>query len=906
MLFLSRDGAVRAVIHSLLFGTVFAQFNPTPWTSPSGVRYQQFFQPRMRWGYIFPANAATVDATEFIGFLECATPNGPEQGWCGISMTGSMRQSLLLMAYPHDGEVLTQFYGAVNQESAFIYTGGNPTITQISSSVNATHFTIEFRCQNCMSWTIDSIAGSVSTSAGFWVPGIAHSIVPPTGNLDCPASIVVTQHNSQTIFGGPTSAGWFDADYARFAALATDVVPGTCGGPGPSTTTGVPTSTVSSVPTSVSSNVPPPSGVPVPNETYDYVVVGAGAGGIPIADKLSEAGHKVLLIEKGPPSTGRHGGTRGPAWLAGTGLTRFDVPGLCNEIWHDSAGIACRDTDQMAGCILGGGTAINAALWWKPYALDWDFNFPTGWKSTDVAAATNRVFSRIPGTTRPSSDGQIYLPNGMNVIRDGLRSAGWRDTDLNANPNLKNRTFGNTPYMYANGERGGPLATYLVTAKARSNFKLWTNTAVRRLVRTGGHVTGIEVEPYFDGGYQGTVRLTPVTGRVILSSGTFGSAKILLRSGIGPQDQLYIVGNSTLDKGTMISQDQWINLPVGYNLEDHTNTDVVVRHPSVQFYDFYLAYDGLAPYQSDIQAYVSNRRGILAQSAPNIGPLFFDEIKGSDGRVRQLQYTARMEGSLGEEDPDLITISQYLGRGATSRGRMTITPGLITEVSTVPYLRNSLDEEAVIRGLETLKRSLANVPNLQWVHPAPNETPTDYVKNYFISTGGRRANHWIGTAKLGNNDGRISGGDSVVDTNTKVYGTDNVFVVDASIFPGHVTTNPSSYIVVASEHAASKILALAPARAAAVWEQCGGREWRGTFQCAAGLTCRQLNPYYYQVSFDFLSHERCKLTLSSASSKVMRKWGRGEVLGTHTHHSRLTLCLYIVFVSCRGFFKFTY
>jgi cellobiose dehydrogenase (acceptor) len=114
------------------------------------------------------------------------------------------------------------------------------------------------------------------------------------------------------------------------------------------------------------------SSMPVPTgDTYDYIVVGGGAGGIPIADKLSEAGKKVLLIEKGPPSSGRWGGNLKPSWLAGTNLTRFDVPGLCNQIWVDSAGIACTDTDQMAGCVLGGGTAVNAGLWWKvscPYA----------------------------------------------------------------------------------------------------------------------------------------------------------------------------------------------------------------------------------------------------------------------------------------------------------------------------------------------------------------------------------------------------------------------------------------------------------------------------------------------------------------------------------------------------------
>jgi len=63
-----------------------------------------------------------------------------------------------------------------------------------------------------------------------------------------------------------------------------------------------------------------------------------------------------------------------PEWLEETNLTRFDVPGLCNQIWIDSAGIACTDTDQMAGCVLGGGVAVNAGLWWKvssPETMTW-------------------------------------------------------------------------------------------------------------------------------------------------------------------------------------------------------------------------------------------------------------------------------------------------------------------------------------------------------------------------------------------------------------------------------------------------------------------------------------------------------------------------------------------------------
>lgn len=306
-------------------------------------------------------------------------------------------------------------------------------------------------------------------------------------------------------------------------------------------------------------------------------MVGAGAAGIPLADKLSESGKSVLLIEKGPPSSGRWGGTMKPDWLQGTNLTRFDVPGLCNQIWLDSAGIACTDIDQVAGCILGGGTAINAGLWWKPNPIDWDYNFPAGWKSTDMAAATSRVFSRITGTDHPSMDGKLYYQQGYNVLSSALAAGGWKNVTANGVPDQKNMTFSHTFYMFSNSERGGPLATYLVTASARKNFALWMNTAVRRVVRTGGQVTGVELES----GYCGIVNVTAGTGRVILSAGVFGSTKILFRSGIGPTDQLSIVNSSAQDGPTMIKSSQWIDLPVGQNLNDHVNARFPHPRPKI-------------------------------------------------------------------------------------------------------------------------------------------------------------------------------------------------------------------------------------------------------------------------------------------------------------------------------------
>lgn len=636
---------------------------------------------------------------------------------------------------------------------------GNATLTQIRHTVTDTNFELIYRCQWCWVWNQKGAEGSQLPTNDVQVIGWAQ-------HKDVPSNPWKFHNNGQSQFGAPP------AD-ARNAAYSQWI-----GGGGNGTT---PTSTPSGGPSTTPTPTAPSScvGTPAPTGSFDYIVVGGGAAGIPVADKLSESGKSVLLLEKGPPSLGRWGGTMKPDWLNGTNLTRFDVPGLCNQIWVDSAGIACTDIDQMAGCVLGGGAAVNAALWWKPVARDWDYNFPAGWKSADIKGAVDRVFKRIPGTDTPSVDGKRYKQEGFDVLSTAMSAGGWKQVTANDVPDQKDKVYSHSPFMYENGQRQGPLGSYLVTASQRSNFKLWMNTAVRRVVRTGGKATGVELDGG-NGGYCGTVNLNP-GGRVILSSGTFGSSKLLFRSGIGPKDQLNVVKNSIVDGPTFINETQWINLPVGQNLNDHVNTDLVVRHPNVSFYDFYQAWT--EPFEDDKSLYLNKRSGILAQSAPNIGPLAWQNIKGSDGIERSLQWTARVEPSPPATDNTSMTISQYLGRGSTSRGALSINGALSIFVSKAPYLHTQEDVDAVVTGIKELQKAIAKIPEIVFEVPAPNVTVEAYVKSLPLTPAARRANHWIGTAKIGTDSG-LTGGTAVVDLNTQVYGTDNIHVVDASIFPG--------------------------------------------------------------------------------------------------------------------------
>lgn len=187
--------------------------------------------------------------------------------------------------------------------------------------------------------------------------------------------------------------------------------------------------------------------------------------------------------------------------------------------------------------------------------------------------ATERAFSRIPWTDHSSQDGILYNQQGADLLSQGLENIGWENVTGNLVPDEKNRTFSHSEYFFLHGERGGPLETYLVSASKRNNFKLALNTTVTRLVRTGGHVSGVQVEASGPGGWNGTVNLS-AEGRVILSAGVFNTAKILFRSGIGPTDQLEII--KSVEGSSLIDSSQWINLPVGYDLDDHVNVRTLI------------------------------------------------------------------------------------------------------------------------------------------------------------------------------------------------------------------------------------------------------------------------------------------------------------------------------------------
>ncbi|KAJ7103732.1 cellobiose dehydrogenase [Mycena epipterygia] len=724
------------------------------------------------YGYVFPPLATSgPNPTEYIAEIVAPLVNQ----WVGFALSGSMVDSLLVAAWPNNGQIVFTTRYATTNVLPDVYPG--PVITTLpTSSVNSTHWKWVFRCQNCTTWT----GGSLDVSSPGSTPAWCVSTIPVDDPADPGTSMV--QH---------TDFGFYFFDFASAHVSASVYNNWAAGGKGGGTTTTPPTSSkTTSTPTSTQTATP-----------YDYIIVGSGPGGIITADRLSQAGKSVLLLERGGPSTGQTGGTYQAPWAVGSNLTKFDVPGLFESMFTDPNDFWwCKDITVFAGCLVGGGTSVNGALYWLP--SDSDFSTTNGWPQawTNHAPYTAALKARLPPTDAPSTDGKRYLEQTSTVVQQLLTPQGYRNVTINDSPDSKDHIYGYSAYDFIAGKRGGPVATYLQTAQARSNFKLKMFTEVLNVVRNGAQITGVKTNDTSVAG--GIYPLTP-NGRVILSAGSYGSARLLFRSGIGPTDMINLVAGDPVAGPNLPPSSQWINLPVGYNVSDNPSINLVFTHPSINSYDNW-ADVFTDPPAADAAQYLASRSGILAQASPRLN--FWRALAGSDGVTRWLQGTARpgaasVTTSYPYNATQMFTITAYLSTGIKSRGRLGINAALNALPLVNPWLVDPVDKTTLVAGLEEIVSSLPQVPGLTMITPDNTTTIPAYVDAYDPST--MDSNHWIGSNIIG------TAGKAVVDVNTKVFNTNNLFVVDASIIPSLPYGNPHGLLMSAAEQASAKILALA-------------------------------------------------------------------------------------------------
>lgn len=520
---------------------------------------------------------------------------------------------------------------------------------------------------------------------------------------------------------------------------------------------------------------------------WDVIVVGSGPAGTIVASRLSESGtKKVLLLEGGGPSYGVTGGTEKPQWLAGTSLSRVDVPGLYSSIFSTPTSLTCgKNLNAFGGCTIGGCSAINAGLFFEPPASDFDQYFPAGWKHADLQPSITKLYQTQPSTDNPSQDQIRYLQSGYTAAKKWLvTNAGYAELGINANAAKKTKVFGRPVYDYMNGQRGGPVISYLQSALQRSNFRLQSGAWVQRIVRTGNVATGVVANV---SGVITTYSLSS-KGRVVVSGGALKSPELLMKSGIG--DPAVLTRLHQANKLGGLSSTSWINnTAVGAGLFDNPNTFIELSSPSVQAYSY--TYDN--PPASDKALYLQHRSGPYSFAGQT--SVFWDTVKHADGTVAGMQGTIGTSGFTDFTSSQTITLNIYGTSGLKSAGKVLLDSTFIPGPSSDVYYSNPQDAQDIATFIHGI---FAALPGTGLTPLNIQQSATQAQIQQYITTPSAYArgqvNHWSSSCRFG----------SCVDTNTVVVGTKNIHVVDGSIV-APLTVNPQMGIMIAAERASELI-----------------------------------------------------------------------------------------------------
>jgi cellobiose dehydrogenase (acceptor) len=403
--------------------------------------------------------------------------------------------------------------------------------------------------------------------------------------------------------------------------------------------------------------------------------------------------------------------------------------------------------------------------------------------------AIAKVHAMQPSTDLPSADGKRYLQSGYEAAKEWLvEGAGYAEVGLNDNPenHQKTKVFGHPIYNYEGGQRSGPVKTYLQSALKRSNFHFQTGTKVVRVIRDGQTATGVEIQ--LKGSNATSIVNIAKSGRVVLSSGALLSPQLLMWSGIGEAASLRTLSAS----GQLtLPANQWINnSAVGDKVFDNPNTFIELFSDSISSYN----YNYTDPIPADKDLYLKSRSGPYSFASQTSA--FWDFIQqgnetiGCQGTIDSSGFGSLMENGT-------ITLNVYGTSGLRSFGRVGLDAKGIATPSGGFFYSDKRDAQAIGQFVYNIFQKLPKT--LKPLNIAGNSTLEEITT--WISTPSEytlgNVQHWSSSCRF----------ETCVDADTKVIGTDNIHVVDASI-SAPLTTNPVFGTMIIAERAVEKMLAL--------------------------------------------------------------------------------------------------
>jgi len=531
---------------------------------------------------------------------------------------------------------------------------------------------------------------------------------------------------------------------------------------------------------------------PATQQSYDYVVVGAGSAGCVLANRLTEDGrHTVLLLEAGPRDS--------YPWIhipIGYGKTMFHPVYNWGFYTEPEPGMNNRRVYWPRGRGLGGSSSINGLIYVRGQPQDydgWAALGNRGWGWRDVLPYFRKLERNSRGASEyHGGDGPVWCSDigARHELMDAIISAG-EEIGVPRNDDFNGATQDGVGYYQLftrAGMRCSSATAYLRPAQKRSNLRVETHAHATAVTFDGTRATGVVYRQH------GLVKQAHAAREVILAAGALQTPQLLQLSGVGPAALLQNIGMPVVK-----------DLPgVGENLQDHLQ--------------FRLMYKVSSPITTNDQLRtLSGRLGIglrwlLFRTGPlaigiNQGGLFtrvLPESKTPDIQFHFATLSAEMAG--GKPHPWSGCTFSVCQLRPESRGTVTIKSRDPLEPPAMRpnYLTREADCQCAVEAIKFARR-LAAAPALreylsEEYRPGPDTVRDDelleFARNY-----GATIFHPSGTCKMGSDPM------AVVDERLRVHGLAGLRVVDCSIMPTLVSGNTHAPAVMIAEKAADMVRA---------------------------------------------------------------------------------------------------
>jgi choline dehydrogenase len=521
---------------------------------------------------------------------------------------------------------------------------------------------------------------------------------------------------------------------------------------------------------------------------FDYVIVGAGTAGCVLANRLSaDSAKSVLLLEAG--------GKDDWIWihipvgyLYCIGNQRTD---WCYKT-EPEAGLNGRTIGYPRGRVLGGSSSINAMLYLRGQARDYDewaqVTGDSGWSWQNVLPVFMKSEDHWRGADEKHGEGgewRVEQPKITWEILEAFAEAAVesgipKTQDFNRGDN---EGVGRFEVNQRNGVRWNASKAFLRPAMKRPNLTVITGALVKRLRIEGRRVLGVEFYR------EGEEQFAEVRGETILSAGAVGSPQILQLSGIGS-------GALLQSRGITVVHD----LPgVGENLQDHLQLRMAFKISNALTLNTLLG----SWWQKALMGcqYAWSRSGAMTMPPSQMGAFTKSDASQATPNLEYHIQPISLDKFGDPPHPFNAFTASVCNLRPTSRGHVHIRSSDPRAYPAIApnYLSTTEDQEIAARAIRLTRRIVLESKALKKYEPeeytpgASFESDEELVEA--AGTIGTTIFHPVGSCKMG----RATDAAAVVDPELRVRGVERLRVIDASVMPAITSGNTNSPTLMIAE-----------------------------------------------------------------------------------------------------------